>query len=265
MEKYEAVIGYYKSYMGEGTHLTLYWCAMFLLVVLALNKKDLLSKKIVIYTAFISIIYWNPISSRFLLEYLTGYNVYCRMFWMFPITIVIAYAVVYSIKSMNNKAKRIILFVVSAMIIAYTGKYMFTEENFPAADNMSKLPNSVPEICEVIEKDAKKNNVTDIKAIVEDSLVCYIRQYDGNIKMNYGRIYLSYDNEYRSTLNAGVFDISALLELAYSSGSNYLILYNDKDVTSNVEDGRCRIVDEVGDYTIYYVEDICSMEKVNNQ
>ena len=83
--------------------------------------------------------------------------------------------------------------------------------------------------------------------------------------MNYGRNAFGGGNIYMSTLNAEIFDINTLLELAYSSGSNYLILYNNKDVTSDVEDGRCRIVDEVGDYTIYYVEDICSMEKVNNQ
>lgn len=107
---------------------------------------------------------------------------------------------------------------------------------------MSKLPNSVPEICEIIENDANRNDVDNIKAIVEDSLVCYIRQYDGNIKMNYGRNYLAYGNAYMSALNAEVIDINALLELAYSSGSNYLVLYSCKDITSAVESGRCKNV-----------------------
>lgn len=255
MKKYEAVIGFYKSYMGEGTHLTLFWCAMFFLVVLALKKNDLVSKKMVIYTALISVIYWNPISSEFLLKFLTGYNVYCRMFWMFPISIAIAYAVVYAVKYMDNKGKRIVLFAVSAMIIAFTGKYMFSEENFSDAENMSKLPNSVPEICEIIENDAKKNDIDSIKAIMEDTLVCYIRQYDGNIKMNYGRPNLAYDNAYRSALNAEAFDINALLELAYSSGSNYLVLNSCKDISLAVESGKCKNVGNAGNYVIYYVND----------
>ena len=255
MEKYEAVIGFYKAYMGEGTHLTLFWCAMFLLVILALKKNDLVSKKIVIYVGLISIIYWNPTTSEFLLKYLTGYNVYCRMFWMFPISIVIAYGATYAISIMDKKIKRIIALLVLTVIIAFTGKYMFTEENFSDAENMSKLPNSVPEICEIIENDANINDVDNIKAIVEDCLVCYIRQYDGNIKMNYGRPNLAYDNAYRSALNAEAFDIRDLLELAYSSGSNYLVLYSYKDITSAVESGRCRNVANVGNYRIYFVND----------
>lgn len=114
--------------MGEGTHLTLFWCAMFLLVVLALKKNDLVSKKMVIYTALVSVIYWNPISSEFLLKFLTGYNMYCRMFWMLPISIAIAYAVAYSVKYMDNKGKRIVLFAVSAMIIAFTGNICFQKK-----------------------------------------------------------------------------------------------------------------------------------------
>ena len=168
MDKYEAVIAYYKAYMGDGAHLTIFWCAMFFLIVLALKKNDILSKKLVLYTALISVIYWNPVTSEFLLKYFTGNNVYCRMFWIFPITIVIAYAVVCAVKYMDNRIKRIILLAVSVIIIVCTGKYMFVEEVFSKADNLSKLPEPVPEICETVENDAKNNNISNFYASISN-------------------------------------------------------------------------------------------------
>lgn len=253
MDKFETAIQCYRAYMGTGMYLTLYWCAILFLMLLAYKKRDLLSKKIVIYTALITIIYWCPLSSGFLLKFLTGHNVYCRMFWMLPISAVIAYVAVYAIKSADKHNRNIITFLLAMGIIVLSGKYMFTETNFPAASNMAKLPESVPGICETIEADAQGYDIESMKAIVENDLVCYIRQYDGNILMNYGRYGLTEENEYVSVLNAEVFDSAALLSLAMNSQSNYLVLKNSKDLSAAVENDSCRVVGECGEYVVYYV------------
>lgn len=253
MDKFETAIQCYRAYMGEGAYLTIYWCAILVLVLFACKKKDLLSKKIVIYTALITFIYWCPLSSSFLLKFLTGYNVYCRMFWMLPISAVIAYVVVYAMKHTDHQAKRWIVFMMAVVVLALSGKYMFTEQNYGEAANMAKLPEDVPGICETIETDAKDQNIESMKAIVENDLVCYIRQYDGNILMNYGRYGLTENNEYVSVLNAEVFDGSALLSLAVNSQSNYLVLHSGKDLSAFIENNMCRVVGGCGDYVIYYV------------
>lgn len=253
MDKFETAIQCYRAYIGEGAYLTLYWCAILVLVLFACKKKDLLSKKIVIYTALITFIYWCPLSAGFLLKFLTGYNVYCRMFWMLPISAVMAYVVVYAMKHTNHERRRMIVFVMAFVVLALSGKYVFTERNFVEAANMAKLPGDVPGICEIIEADAKEHKIGSMKAIVENDLVCYIRQYDGNILMNYGRYELSQGNEYVSLLNAEFFDSSALLSLAISSQSNYLVLKNNRDLSTAVEYKTCRVAGNCGDYVIYYV------------
>lgn len=253
MDKFETAIQCYRAYMGEGAYLTLYWCAILVLVLFACKKKDLLSKKIVIYTALITFIYWCPLSSSFLLKFLTGYNVYCRMFWTLPISAVIAYVVAYAMKHTNHERRRMIVFVLAFVVLALSGKYMFTERNYVEAANMAKLPGDVPGICEIIEADAKEHKIGSMKAIVENDLVCYIRQYDGNILMNYGRYELSQGNEYVSLLNAEVFDGRDLLSLASNSQSNYLVLRNSKDLSVALENDSCRVVGSCGEYVIYYV------------
>lgn len=249
MEMIVENLQYFNTYQGSGHYLILLICSIVFLVFGRTSENKHKYNRIVLYICFVSVIYWMPFSSQILKRYLTGNNVYCRMFWVFHISLVVAYVAV-ELLCIDEK-KRIIALILVLSLFVLSGKYMFTEENFQEASNIAKLRGPVPQICEYIEQDAEIQECEIIRVIVEGEFVSSIRQYDGNIHMNYGR--WSLDNPFVECLNAEYFDIYRLLELAYQSNSNYLVLYEVRDMQNTLVENRCRLVAEMDGYCIYYV------------
>ena len=148
METIVENLQYLNTYQGNGHYFTLVFCSILFLVVGQNCENKHHYNRIVLYICFVSIVYWAPFSSQILKRYLTGNNVYCRMFWIFHISLVVAYVAV-ELLSINKK-KGILALILVLSLFALSGKYMITEENFQEASNIAKLRGQVPQICEYI-------------------------------------------------------------------------------------------------------------------
>lgn len=177
----------YDTYNGTGMHMALFFACILYLV---LQKKEKEKRYLFVgYTLLFMVVCCLPFTAKILMNLLgaeEGENVYWRIFWLVPMTIVIAYTAVQILMQMETKVKRYALLVGMLVIIALTGTNVYNSTIFDRKQNNYKLPQDAIDICEIIEADAKANGIERKKLITVNDLLSSIRQYDADILMPYG-------------------------------------------------------------------------------
>lgn len=134
-------------------------------------------------TVFLALVFLNPASASFFLHKNAFLEVYWRLFWLLPIYFAIAYAA----SDLTAKIKSpgyVIALAGIISIIAFSGKYMFSNELFGVPQNDYKLPQNVLDIANSIERDSggKKPAV-----FAPEDISAKLRQYDTNITLVWSR------------------------------------------------------------------------------
>lgn len=244
----------FEQYYGESAYLTLYLVSFVLLLVVDKNKTN---KKVFIGQALIvSIIYWCPITAYIIANYCIELDTYWRMFWLLPSTIMMAYAFVKIIQRKEALSQRILMVITLCIVIMMSGTCIYNETNFQKANNLYKISQEAVAICDLIKEDAKSIGVEDYGVIVPNELIHEIKQYDGKIRMPYGRDILrgmgldSFEGEIFYAMNSdGVGEIG-LKNMAEHGNYQYLV-YSTATDRMEFEKVGFRFVDNVGMYNIY--------------
>lgn len=166
------------TYMGSG--IIVAWFAVSLLY-LFLKEKD--SSKRILFLYFpvmVLLLYFNPLFVKVVYG-IIGEEIYYRFLWIVPMTITIAYTVV-SICGQLRGRLRGGFAVTCALMIAISGKLIYTNVHFSVADNIYHIPETVVKICDAIAVEGR-----EITAAFPREMVQYVRQYDSTICMPYGR------------------------------------------------------------------------------
>lgn len=248
------IMNSYKMFFGMGIYQTLFIISIVYLVVKE-KKKDIKQFFLGLLVIF-AIIYICPVSAYVIMYYCIGVNVYWRMLWILPVTVMIAYMITKEIASIEIKWKRVlsILGVVLAFVLGGSSIYSI---NFSERTNGYKLYAEVIEICDAIETDAKEKSIQDKGLIAVNELVSQIRQYDASIRMPYGRNALKgeklgklprkiYYSIYGDKLNA-----EALAFYAKQGEYQYLAYYAQEDIISVFENAGYEWLKQVGGYYIF--------------
>ena len=243
-------------FVGDGKVVITALIVMLLFLLWPGNKR---LKRFLLYPSFVILIFINnPIPIYYIVDKgLMTYNRYVRLYWLLPITFVLAFLCVKMVTK-ARRWRRIAIALICTGIIIYTGYYMFTEESYTKMTNLYKIPDDVIEICDFIEEDVRFANqkLEEIRIVVPSDYSNYIFQYNGNIKLLYGR-YSDYSPFYsiaenmRKLMESPELDVQAICVGAHESECDYIVVDANKPKKGKFIKYNYEKIIETEDYVIY--------------
>lgn len=172
-----------KNFWGTGIIAVFFFVALLWIVV---NRKKEKDKFILEYVLLVGIIYFFPVTAWIIMKCIS-IKVYWRMFWLIPIPIIIAYAIVQGIDKLKREEIKVAAVVLAVVVLAAGGSYLYAEEIFDYNGNIYGVPQFTVEACDAIMKDAEEKGISEYYIATSEEFAPWIRQYAPSVKMLYGR------------------------------------------------------------------------------
>ena len=248
--------------LGNGSIWIIFWLLLLISSIYLIVKESDVRKKIIFGVMPLVVVagFLFPITKKLFVKVagIDNANTYYRILWIIPMYVTIAYAFTRFIASLNSTVKKCIAVGVAAVVIIITGSCVYANEHVYMAENIYHLPQNVIDICDKIKPTEDEGIV---RAVFPPELVYFVRQYDPNILMPYGRDYVDHD------YYTGVFKVMKeeeieTQELLYYTRvdlDRYIILPADKKLDEDITMYDAKRVDTIDGYNIY--EDILISEK----
>lgn len=243
----------FQEFMGTGLIVIFFLIS---LVYLWLVEKRKHIRILFIYVPVILLlVFFNPLFAKIVYE-VAGSEIYYRILWLIPITIVIAFAIVDMLGRLEG-AKRGAFGVAAVAVIAVSGSYIYSNPFFSKAENLYHVPQSVADICDAIEVEGR-----EVKAIFPVEMLQYVRQYSPVVCMPYGRdILVDEMTEYNDlwsgwnalydVMEAKEIDAGLLTAGCRAEGVVYIVLPVEKKVNGSFTDYEFEEFAKIDDYVIY--------------
>ncbi len=254
----------FKNYAGNRLTIVLFLLS---LVFLLFMEKDKRRRAIFVYTPLsLLFLFFFPIFRKVFVRLMSGEgDTYYRVLWLIPMGVIIAYAGVKLAALLYDRlegrvsanqgdwVKRAVLAAL-AVAIALCGKYVYASQYMSKAENLYHLPQTVIDICDLI---APEDGEERIWSVFPTDLVYFVRQYDTDIQMLYGREMVEPKWQYAEPVhtimnNPTVIDIEELLKLTRERYCTYIVLPNNKEVTQAPENFGLELLDTIDGYPVYY-------------
>lgn len=176
---------------------------------------------------------------------------YYRILWIIPIGIVTVYGLV-KLFSKNRKT-RIIGAVLSTIILILCGSFIYTSNRIYKSTNIYAIPDDA---IAVVDKLRSVDSHQRFTVLVPNVLTLYVRQYDADVCMPYGREMFDINHEYTHPVFE-VFELpetikmDELLEQTRIFEVEYIVFYAGQKTDVSPEEANLTYIDTVGNYTIY--------------
>lgn len=259
---WQFILDNYHMYNLAGMYTALFLAA---LLFLFMKERSREWHPVFLYSSlFLMAVIFNPLTAKVMTKFMSGEEVYWRMFWLLPMLPVIAYGAVLLLEEQKEKKRKLILFAALFLMIVFSGNFAYTGntivygsggffelgKNFEAIHNPYKVPDEVIEVCDIIEEaDGGKRNHSP-RAIVPWELVSYIRQYDANIEMLYGRLG-GHLPRLREEMYGGSPDIEKVVAHARVYSCEYIIFNVTVNYTQNPLDYDLELVGSSKTYRVF--------------
>lgn len=171
----------FTQYHLSGMYFLLFLVALLLLFFMKDEKEG--RRLFLIPSLLTLLIIYNPLIAHILMDYILGEDVYWRMFWILPMIFTVAFVFSKLVAERKKTWKKILVFCVAAGMIISSGKFVYRQEVFVKAENLYKVPDETIEIVDMIRSGGMENP----KVAAPIGLSTTIRQYDGSIRLFYGR------------------------------------------------------------------------------
>jgi hypothetical protein len=247
--------------LGNGRSWIIFWFLLLISSIYLIAKESDVRKKIIFGVIPLVIVagFLFPITKKLYVKVarLESANTYYRILWIIPMYVTIAYAFTKFIASIKSSVKKRVAVGVLAVVIAITGSCVYANEHVYLAENIYHLPQNVIDICDRI-KPTEDEGI--IRAAFTPELVYFVRQYDPNILMPYGRDYVDH-NYYTGVLKVMKEEEIETQELLYYTRvdlDRYIILPTNKRLDENITNFDVKLAYTIDGYNIY--EDILISE-----
>ena len=182
-----------------------------------------------------------------------GSDTYYRLLWLIPSYVVIGYAICKFSFDFGSRLKQRIALLACVAVIVLSGSLVYINRYMSVAENFYHIPQNVIDICDVI---APAEGEPRVRAAFPSELVHFVRQYDTDILMPYGREMLAtqwdyYNEVYEVMEKPEVIDAVTLLEATRKTGCSYIILAKDRKIDKDLVGCGLVIVATVDNYNIY--------------
>lgn len=182
-----------------------------------------------------------------------GSDTYYRVLWLVPMYVVIGYAVCRMAFSFGKKWQQRVALVAALAVIAVTGSLVYLNQYVSVAENAYHIPQNVIDICDEI---APKEGEPRVRAAFPSELVHFVRQYDTDILMPFGREMVVtqwdyYNQVYEAMEKPEVIDAEALLEATRATKCSYIVLAQDRKIDGDLVDMGLLVLKKVDKYVVY--------------
>lgn len=237
---------FFRLYMGTGLIVIFFLAAV--IYLLFTEKRKPVRILFVYMPVIVLLLFFNPLVAKLVYDYADS-EIYYRILWLLPVTVVIAFAVVQLCGRLQKK-KQIPFAVVAAVLIMVSGSYIYHNGFYNKAENIYHVPQSVVEICDAIEVEGR-----EVMAVFPEELLQYVRQYSPVVCMPYGREITvdrwNYSMELYDVMEAEVIDAKRLCELARAHACAYIILPDEKEVDGDLNEYQFADFGATEGYVIY--------------
>ncbi len=243
----DSVFASFRDFMGTGLLVIWYFVS---LVYLWINEKRKTVRILFVYMpALVLLVYFNPLFAR-LVHRLADNEIYYRVLWLFPVTLVIAYTCVCIYGKIAHGWKADLFALCAGGLIMISGSFIYGSPLFSVAENKYHVPDSVVNICDAIHVPGR-----EVMAAFPLELVQYVRQYDPLVCMPYGREVTverwHYYSAFRNVMAEEVIDMEQLADQSRQSACHYCILHRDQKLKGSPEDYGWTVFYETDGYIIY--------------
>ena len=187
-------------------------------------------------------------------------DTYYRVLWLVPMYVVIGYAVCKLVFSFENRVKQRIALVIALVVVVLSGHLVYLNQYMSVAQNLYHIPQHVIDICEVV---APSDGEERVRAAFPSELVHFVRQYDTDILMPYGREMVVtqwdyYNPVYEVMEKPEVIDAEELLDATRQTGCRYIVLAKDRKINKNLTTLGLKLVETIDKYYIYEDPEVSS-------
>ena len=217
------IISVLKEYQGAGLLLALYLTAS---LYLLLRERDKLRRALLVYTpATVLVLFLLPPFYRIYSSVETA--TYYRLLWLLPAGATIGYAAL----RLFRRHYRIGLILVCALVVV-CGSYTYSNVNISVAQNRLHIPQSAINLCDFLKNESGGKRV---RAAIPGELAQFVRQYDTDVEMPFGREMLVpqwdyYNAVYEAMEKPEVIDAEALVAATRESRCRYIVLSSLREI-----------------------------------
>ena len=238
-----------RNYVGNGLAVILYIVSV---VYLFIKEKDETKRIVLLYSTIMIMFFFLLPPFAVIIFNTMGQEVYYRILWLLPMTIVIAYAFIKVLWSLPNLKWKMVCCVLGAVLIMLTGDYTYDNPYFSRAENRFHVPQVVKNVCDTIIIPGR-----EVRAVVPSEMLPYVRQYTANICMPYGRDVVvetwKENNPLYDAMELTIADCNMIAELAAEQGCHYIIMHEKREREGTLEGYIYQRT--VNGYEIYLKED----------
>lgn len=236
----------FREYMGTGLIVILY---LFSLIYLFLKEeKKYVRVMFVLVPIGLLLLYFNPLFAEVVYK-AAGEEIYYRILWLLPLSAGIAYTACHIYSHAEGRRRMASVFC-AAVVIAFSGKFVYDSPYFSKAENSYHVPDSVVHICDAIVVPGR-----EVMAAFPFELVQYVRQYTALVCMPYGREMLVerwyYVNDMAEAMERNPVDLEELTPLANQNRCHYIILNEEKEILGDPQDYGLELFGKMDGYVIY--------------
>lgn len=237
-----------KTYNGRSLFMVLFLCALFYLWI---TEKDKSRKVILVYLSVaLAALFFFPVFIYIMVNILFDNEVYYRTIWLFPIAIVIAFAITKVIIKEKKVWRKIVIGAAFALLIMTGGTYVYSNPTFVKAENLYQVPQVVVDICDTIQEEDQW-----VRAAMPQELIPYVRQYSAEVRMPYGRESLierwNLEHPMYQNMENDVIDTKLLAEQGREYWCYYIVIGDNRVMDGKLEDYDYHSIGKIGAYTIY--------------
>lgn len=242
----------FRNYMGTG--LIIIWFLIALVYLFVTEKRKDIRILFVYMPVLLLLLYFNPLFVR--LVYSTMDNeIYYRILWLIPVTPAIAYTSVRmweKLKADRGRRAANAAAVCLAVLIGFSGSFIYANPFFSRAENRYHVPDSVVCICDAIIIPGR-----EVMAVFPAELLQYVRQYTSLVRMPYGREMLverwNFHSELYNAMEEETVDLAVLEPAVMAGQCHYVVLPSHKKVIGSFADYKWELYFETDGYSVYRV------------
>lgn len=221
------------------------------LIYLLFTEKNKNRRILFVYAPIlILLLFLFPLSRKAFVALGLDGNTYYRVLWTIPMGIITAYGT----GKLFGRHKRTGLVITAALVIL-CGSYVYESSYISKAENLYHIPDTVIKICQLIHPEDADENV-QVTVVVPEELVYFIRQYDAEIRMPYGREMIESQWDYYNEVHAAmeeteVIVMADLIEACRKEYCQYIVLSPARKTDTDPETLGLTLLAEVDGYLVY--------------
>jgi hypothetical protein len=243
---WQTITALFQEYIGTG--LIFSWFLVILCYLWVKEKRKYL-RVIFIYMPLVLLaIFFNPWLGGLFYRYVAE-DIYYRILWLLPVTVVISYGIVHLFHHLSERKKPIFIILCVGLILV-SGRYIYGDVHFQKAENIYHMPQSVVEICDFIAVDGR-----EVMAAFPKEMIPFVRQYDPTVCMPYGReVQLEMwgnHNPFYEAMDASILDVGELTRMAREEGCHFVIVSGTKEKVGTFQEYGFKLLATFQHYEVY--------------